>query len=71
MFFITDQNDPRISKIIKQEKALRQEQLAHLHQREQLLFKSKEDIQNNYGHYLILTRAISGNEGQLGWLNPL
>nr|WP_283112053.1 hypothetical protein [Lactobacillus gallinarum] len=31
----------------------------------------EKNIKKNYGHYLILTRAISRNEGQLEWLNSL
>ncbi|MEI4341769.1 PadR family transcriptional regulator, partial [Streptococcus suis] len=32
------------------------------------LFSTKESIQDNYGHYLILTRAIERNRAQLKWL---
>lgn len=71
LFFINDQSDPRIKELIAEEKALIQNQLKHLNARKNLLFNSNTDIQNNYGHYLILTRAISRNEGQLKWLNSL
>ncbi|ADX69702.1 PadR family transcriptional regulator [Lactobacillus helveticus] len=71
LFFINDQNDPRIAELINEEKALIKTQLQHLYARKKLLFSNQKDIEKNYGHYLILTRAISRNEGQLEWLNSL
>ncbi len=71
LFFINDQNDPRIAELINEEKALIKTQLQHLYARKKLLFSNQKDIETNYGHYLILTRAISRNEGQLEWLNSL
>ncbi|ABX27593.1 transcriptional regulator [Lactobacillus helveticus DPC 4571] len=71
LFFINDQNDPRIAELINEEKALIKTQLQHLYARKKLLFDGQKDIEKNYGHYLILTRAISRNEGQLEWLNSL
>ena len=71
LFFINDQNDPRIAELIDEEKALIKSQLQHLYARKKLLFSDQKNIKKNYGHYLILTRAISHNEGQLEWLNSL
>lgn len=69
LFFINDKFDPRIEKLITEEKALLNKQLAHLKIRKKLLFEN--GYQNNYGHYLILTRAISRIDGQLKWLEQL
>ena len=69
LFFINDKSDPRIQELIAKEKALLSEQLAHLKSRKKLLFADSYD--HNYGHYLILTRAISRIEGQLEWLNKI
>ncbi|WP_249905849.1 PadR family transcriptional regulator [Lactobacillus amylovorus] len=71
LFFINDKNDPRIKELISKEKALITDQLAHLQARKKLLFSDPDNVQKNYGHYLILMRAISRNEGQLEWLNSL
>lgn len=71
MFFINDQDDKRIQKLIIEEKALLNEQLFHLEKRKELLFKKQEQIDNNFGYYLILTRAISRIKGQIEWLNSI
>ncbi|QQP29063.1 PadR family transcriptional regulator [Lactobacillus ultunensis] len=71
LFFINDQKDPRIKQLIKNERELIENQLSHLYSRRKLLFNNPHNIQENYGHYLILMRAISRNEGQLEWLNSL
>lgn len=71
MFFINDKNDDRIHKLINEEKDLLNDQLVHLKVRENVLFNNEKDIQNNYGHYLILTRAISRIEGQIAWLDSI
>lgn len=68
-FFINDQNYPRITELINEEKALIKAQLKHLYARKKLIFNAPKAIKTNYGHYLILTRAISRNEGQLDWVN--
>ena len=36
--------------------------------REKLLFSSSKDIERAYGHYLILSRAISRVSSQLSWI---
>lgn len=71
MFFINDKDDPRVNELIDEEKRLLKEQLAHLKMRDKLLFDNKKKIQKNYGHYLILTRAISRIEGQIAWLKSI
>lgn len=71
LFFIKDQNDPELKRLVQEEIELCQNQLAHLRDRESLLFQSITNQQKNYGHYLILKRAISRLEGQVNWLKSL
>ena len=59
MFFIHDQSNPRILSLLEEERQILLEQLAHFKMREKLLFSSSKDIERAYGHYLILSRAIS------------
>lgn len=68
MFFIKDSKDPRIPQLLEEQILILTRQLDHFYARKTLLFSSKEDIQNNYGHYLILTRAIARCQAQIQWL---
>ncbi|HFU4001500.1 TPA: PadR family transcriptional regulator [Streptococcus suis] len=68
MFFIRDKNDPRIPGLLENQIELVTKHLKHLDSRKVELFSTKESIQDNYGHYLILTRAIERNRAQLKWL---
>lgn len=68
MFFIHAQNNPRILSLLKEEKELLSEQLVHLKTRQLLLFPSKDNINQAFGHYLILNRAISRVDSQLTWI---
>ena len=45
--------------IFEKEFDLHNQKLKHLKERRQMLFQNQEQINNEYGHYLILTRAIS------------
>ena len=68
LFFINKQNDPRIKKLFTRQIELLSESLLYLKSREKNLFSTQNQIDQNYGHYLILSRAISRTEGQLKWL---
>lgn len=68
LFFINDRRDPRIKELIDQQVKLLQKELAYLRQRQRLVFPNDAAVQAHYGHYLILTRAISRTAGQLRWL---
>ena len=68
MFFIHDQANPRILSLLEEERQILLEQLAHFKMREKLLFSSSKDIERAYGHYLILSRAISRVSSQLSWI---
>ncbi|HEL2738361.1 TPA: PadR family transcriptional regulator [Streptococcus suis] len=71
MFFIRDKKDPRIPGLLECQIDLVSKHLKHLENRKKELFSTKESIQNNYGHYLILTRAIERNRAQLNWLREI
>ena len=71
MFFIKRADDPRLKTLIANQKKLVSQNLAHLKKREAELFDTAEKINHNYGHYLILQRAISRQENQLAWLDQL
>lgn len=67
-FFINDRNDPRLEKLFRHQIQLVSNSLNHLRERRQALFSSQKQIDQHYGHYLILARAISRQENQLAWL---
>ena len=68
LFFIKKANDPRIKDLLVQQIKLLKDDLEHLLERKKLIFAEQAAIDNHYGHYLILTRAISRTEGQIKWL---
>ncbi len=69
LFFIKDMNDQRIPELINRQLELLNKELKYLTQREREVFPNQLTIKNHYGHYLILTRAISRTKGQIEWLN--
>lgn len=71
MFFIKDQDDPRMVVLIENQRRLVEASLAHLNERKKRLFSSPQAIRESYGHYLILERAISRQQAQLQWLAGL
>lgn len=71
VFFINRADDPRLKTLIANQKKLVSQNLAHLKKRKAELFDTAEKINHNYGHYLILQRAISRQENQLAWLDQL
>ena len=68
MFFIRSADDSRVRSLLEEEKELLDKQLAHLNKRLELLFPSQEEITQQYGHYLILSRAIARVRSQLDWI---
>lgn len=71
LFFINDPHDPRIEQLIAKQTSLLRSELTHLLQRQQTLFLDEQAVKGHYGHYLILTRAISRTMGQLAWLKQV
>ena len=71
MFFINDPHDSRIKVMVNEELALLEKQFLHLKQREKNVFPNKEKQDQNFGHYLILKRAMARLKGQIEWLRSL
>lgn len=71
LFFINDPNDSRIPVLIEQQLSLLEKDQQYLKKRMQLLFSDQSMIKKQYGHYLILARAISRTKGQINWLEGL
>ena len=71
LFFIKDKNDKRIPHLINRQLLLLEKELKYLQQRLKQVFPNKTAIKTNYGHYLILTRAISRTKGQIAWLKEI
>ena len=71
LFFIQDPYDPRISTLVNKQLNLLEEQLDYLNDREKMLFNTQEKRNKNYGHYLILERAISRLDNQIKWLKTI
>lgn len=68
LFFINDPADERIKLLIARQIQLLSDELEHLLQRKRKIFPTQAAVNHQYGHYLILTRAISRTKGQLKWL---
>lgn len=71
LFFIKDKNDKRIPQMINRQLLLLEKELKYLQQRLKQVFPNKTAIKTNYGHYLILTRAISRTKGLIVWLKEI
>lgn len=68
MFFIRDRNDGRIRSLMNEERTMLREQLAHLELRKKSVFADTAKTDSDYGHYLILCRAIARVTSQLEWI---
>jgi len=54
--------------LLDQELQLNQQKYNHLQERLKAVFFDDEQIKSNYGHYLILTRAIERERNHIQWL---
>lgn len=68
LYFIKDQTDSLLQNLLKQELMLKQSKLEYLQGRLEKVFTDKKTINENYGHYLILTRAIERESNHIQWL---
>ncbi|TGD22741.1 PadR family transcriptional regulator [Companilactobacillus suantsaicola] len=68
LYFIRDQKDPLMEHLLTQELAINQDKYAHLKKRLETVFFNEAQINENYGHYLILTRAIEREKNHIAWL---
>ena len=63
MFFIKDQDDPRMAVLIENQRRLVEASLAHLNERKKRLFSSPQAIRESYGHYQMCIRDRWGSLG--------
>lgn len=68
LYFVRDETDPLLKKLISEELKINQDKYAHLQERLQTVFNDQQQIKNNFGHYLILTRAIEREKNHIEWL---
>lgn len=69
LYFIKDKSDPLLKVLLNQELALKYEKYDYLQTRLKAVFADDEKIKHNFGHYLILTRAIEREQNHIDWLN--
>lgn len=69
LFFLQQQTNPRIKTLLQEELIIHQVKVDHLQERLQTVFHDEKTIQNNFGHHLILQRAIERETNNLHWLN--
>ncbi|HAT54383.1 MAG TPA: PadR family transcriptional regulator [Lactobacillus sp.] len=68
LYFIHNRTSPTLTSILTAEIRLHRAHVAHLQEREQQLFGSSSLIEQQYGHYLILKRAIEREQNNVVWL---
>ncbi len=68
LYFIRDEHDPLMKTLIEQELQINRDKYSHLEDRLKTVFVDDEQIRNNFGHYLILTRAIERERNHISWL---
>lgn len=71
LYFIKDKKDPRLIPLINQRIKLLEEQIVHLKDRQAQVFKTEADQEQNFGHYLILQRALSRQTSLYEWLQQI
>lgn len=68
LYFIKDKSDPLLKSLINQELDINKKKYDYLKKRLAEVFEDDNKIQDNYGHYLILTRAIEREKNHILWL---
>ncbi len=71
LYFIKSRKDPRLQDLLQEQYRQRKQKLEHLLDRKELLFSTKEERDNNYGHYLILDHAIRREREYVNWLEEM
>ncbi|MBO0462439.1 PadR family transcriptional regulator [Enterococcus sp. DIV1298c] len=71
LYFVKDINDPAWIEILEQQKELHEEKRQHLLARQQVIFPTKKEQHENYGHYLILSHAINRETEYTNWLTQV
>jgi len=68
LFFLQHRDEPLLQSLITQELTLHRDKLEHLNQRLTTLFSNPQTQIDNYGHHLILKRAIERETNNIHWL---
>ncbi len=69
LYFVQERQAPELRAMIIADVKLHVEKLHHLQGRFTDLFSEADQIAGNYGHYLILTRAIERETNYVAWAN--
>lgn len=69
LYVIREASNSALHRILAQELALHQANLRHLQARFAACFADQAAIDADYGHYLILTRAVNRETDYVHWLN--
>lgn len=68
LYFIKNQDSPLLRKLVEQQLQINSSHYEHLRSRRELVFPDESSIQNSYGHFLILNRAIERERNHINWL---
>lgn len=68
LYFIKNKNDIRLQAMLSEQLQLHLVKLNHLEERMKLIFFSEDEINKQYGHYLILDHAIDREKYYSKWL---
>ncbi|APX71743.1 PadR family transcriptional regulator [Companilactobacillus allii] len=68
LYFIKDRNNPLLKNLLEQQLQMTSDHYDHLLKRKSLLFTDESNKEENYGHFLILTRAIEREQNHIKWL---
>lgn len=68
LFFLRDKKDPILKSLLEQELEIHAAKLAHLKERLETVFPDKSSRDANFGHHLILQRAIERETNNISWL---
>ncbi|MHC9536211.1 PadR family transcriptional regulator [Dellaglioa sp. BT-FLS60] len=68
LYFIKNKDDARLQSMLLEQSQLHLAKLNHLEERMKLIFFSEDEINKQYGHYLILDHAIDREKYYIKWL---
>ncbi|WP_125588709.1 PadR family transcriptional regulator [Companilactobacillus jidongensis] len=68
LYFIKDQDSPLLKNLVQQQLQINSEHYLHLLSRKKLVFSDESKVRDNYGHSLILNRAIEREHNHINWL---
>ncbi|MBP1048284.1 PadR family transcriptional regulator [Enterococcus sp. BWM-S5] len=71
LYFINNMDDPHLLEVINNQYKLHEARLAHLERRKELIFSSQKEIDDNYGHFLILDHGLTRERDYVSWLSGI